>query len=214
MRPFWVVVDRLLIGLTAIAALYFLKAGRAYVSFPSAHRTELTLAAAFLALAAILKWVLGATLLGSEDWHVLPCGGQVSARKPPDDGQEVECSLGHKHDRAELGQAASAARAYAPKVRAWITVSQLLLAMSAGAWLGSLMGLGLAGQGVLIAVLLGAILAFKSRSTGAKWAAGVAAVCLVLFLVRDAIDWEDWGEPIVVLLAIPFAMMSKNSDDD
>ena len=67
---------------------------------------------------------------------------------------------------------------------------------------------------MLVGLLLGTILAFKSRSTGAKWAAGLGAIFLLIYLFHDAIDWDDWGEPLIILLAIPFALMNKDSEDD
>lgn len=214
MRRFWVLLDRLLIALTAAAGLYFLKVGRSYLTFPSAHKSELMLAAAVLCLTATLKWALGATLLGSDDWFVLPCGGHVGARKIPHDHQEVRCSLGCAHDRAELGAAASASRAMKPQAHAWITVCQLLIALGLSSWMASLLGIGLAGQGVLVAVALGVVLAVKSRSAAAKWAAGMSVVALLVFVLRDAIDWDDWGEFAIVLVALPFAFLNQESEDD
>ncbi|MBI5201013.1 MAG: hypothetical protein HY925_05460 [Elusimicrobia bacterium] len=206
-------LDRLLIGLTAVAGVYFVKVFRAYLSFPLSNRGPLGIAAAMLFVAALLKMIVGYLLVGNEDWYVLACGGRYNARGRPDMKPEFNCSLGCVHDRAELGAAAAAHRALMPDRKAWITLCQILLVVSLVSWAGPLFDVGPWGQGVLIGSTLGIVLAFKSRSRGAKFLAGVTIVGLFLYFFGAYIDWEDWGELILLPIVLPFALMNQGDDD-
>ena len=201
---------RALLAGIAITGFYLLKLVPAYFTSPTAHRGEFMTLAGLLGLLGAFKWALDRRLSLDPKLIQFSCGGTASAGRSRNKGGEVRCSRGCTHDRAEIGAALSAARAYIPDSRAWITVSQMIAALGFGAGLAPVLGLGLFGQGFVVALSLAFVLALHSRSGAAKWLAGSLAFFFLIYLVRDELDGEDWASAIISGLVLPFALIKKD----